>query len=245
MVYKRLERNLIQLDTVDSTNVYALNLIKQSVASTGTVVIAREQYSGKGQRSNVWTSMPGKNLTCSIVLFPTLDSKHIFYLNIVVSLAVRKTLQDLGIEAMIKWPNDILVKGKKIAGILVENQIQGQKIESAIAGLGLNVNQKTFDKLPNATSVLLELGSEVELNDVFDQYYGYLDFYYNLLLESNFDLLLKHYYTHLYLKDRLSRFRDLNGEFDGVILGIEDSGFLLIQREDGKRRYDIKELAYV
>ncbi|MCB9223006.1 MAG: biotin--[acetyl-CoA-carboxylase] ligase [Crocinitomicaceae bacterium] len=245
MVFKRLERNLIQLDSVDSTNDHAAHLVRSSSVSSGTIVIAREQYSGRGQRSNVWTTEAGKNLTCSIILFPTISAKHSFYLNIIVSLAVRKTLEDLKIQAKIKWPNDILVNGKKIAGILVDNQLQGDKIAVSIAGLGLNVNQKHFEGLTEATSVINELSREIELMDVFDQFYSYLDFYYNLLLESNFELLKKHYYNHLYLINEEHDFEDSNGQFTGKIIGIDENGFLQIQTESGKRSFDIKEVKYL
>lgn len=244
MVYKRLERILIQLESVDSTNDHAAQLLKSSSVSSGTVVIAREQFAGRGQRTNVWTTQAGKNLTCSVILFPAIPAKHSFYLNVVVSLAVRKLLEDLGLEAQIKWPNDILVGGKKIAGILIDNQIQGTKISSSIAGLGLNVNQESFENVPNATSIFIERGEDIDVMDVFDQFYAYLDFYYNLLLESNVDLLKKHYYNYLYLKDVSSRFSDKNGDFEGVIRGVDENGFLLIESGSEKRSYDIKEVTY-
>lgn len=245
MVYKRLERILIQLDSVDSTNDHAAQLLKSSSVSSGTVVIARKQFAGRGQRTNVWTTQPGKNLTCSVILFPAIPTTHSFYLNVVVSLAVRKLLEDLGIHAQIKWPNDILVDLKKIAGILVDNQVQGNRIATSIVGLGLNVNQVDFKNVPNATSILNERKEEIDLMDVFDQFYGYLDFYYNLLLESNFDLLKKHYYNHLYLKDVNAKFEDANGEFQGVIEGVDEDGFLQIKTENGKRKYDVKGVKYL
>jgi BirA family biotin operon repressor/biotin-[acetyl-CoA-carboxylase] ligase len=244
MVYKRLERILIQLDSVDSTNDHAAILLKASSLSSGTVVVAREQHSGRGQRSNVWTTEPGKNLTCSVILFSGIKAKYSFYMNIIASLAVRKTLEDLGVSSKIKWPNDILVGEKKIAGILIDNQIQGKSIASSILGLGLNVNQKNFPAKIIATSIILEKEVEVDVLDVLDQFYGYLDFYYNLLMESNINILLKHYYNHLYKLNENAEFEDSEGRFNGQIIGVDENGFLLIQTTSGKKSYDIKEIKY-
>ena len=244
MVYKRLERFLIQLDNVDSTNAYAINLLRTGSVVNGTVVLAHHQHNGRGQRSNTWTTEPGKNLTCSIILLPDLPAKDSFYLNVVTALAIRKSLEDLGLNAKIKWPNDILIGEKKVCGILIENQISGDKISNSVVGIGLNVNQDNFTHLPQGTSIKRALNNAVEIQDVFDQVYGYLDFYYNLLCESNFELLLKHYYQHLYLLGIPSRFKDELGEFEGVILGIDDFGRLLVQRGSEKKSYQIKEIAY-
>ena len=123
MVYKRLQRLLIQLDAVDSTNDFAIDMMKSKVVSSGTIVLTNDQQKGRGQRSNTWTAEPGKNLTFSLILCEAIPVKCSFYLNIAASLAVRKVLSDLQIDAKIKWPNDILVNGKKICGILIENQI--------------------------------------------------------------------------------------------------------------------------
>lgn len=246
MVYKRLERILIQLDAVDSTNDYAAALLKSTKVSSGTSIVTKQQQKGRGQRSNMWTSQSGKNLTFSTIFFSALAVRQSFYLNIAVSLAVRKALEDLKIVAKIKWPNDILVGGKKICGILIENQISGDKINSSILGVGLNVNQKTFEDLPNATSIYEEIKEEIELLDIFDQLFGYLDFYLDLLQGSHFELLKKHYYQHLFQINELSNYQDAAGEFLGTILGINEDGLLLVQKEgtETKREYDLKELIY-
>ena len=246
MVYKRLESILIQLDAVDSTNDYAAALLKSTKVSSGTSIVTNQQQKGRGQRSNVWTSQSGKNLTFSTIYFSDLLARQSFYLNIAVSVAVRKALEDLKIIAKIKWPNDILVNGNKICGILIENQISGDKINSSILGVGLNVNQKEFGELPNATSIYGELKKEIEVMEVFDQLYGYLDFYLDLLHESNFELLKKHYYEHLFQINEPGDYEDTSGEFRGTIQGINEDGLLLIQKEgsDSKSKYDLKELTY-
>lgn len=245
MVYKRLERILIQLDTVDSTNDYAADLIKSSFVENGTTVLTDHQRLGRGQRSALWTAEPGKNLTCSTIIFPEIDASRAFYLNIIAALAVRKTLSDLGIDAKIKWPNDVLIGQKKICGILVENVISGNKVNSSIIGVGLNINQKSFHESFKATSLLLEKNQEFDISDIFNQYFGYLDFYLNLLCESNFALLKKHYYEHFYRLGTISNFESDGITFKAEVLGIIDSGLLLLKVDGIEESFDIKEVKYL
>lgn len=245
MVYKRLERFLIQLDKVDSTNDYAADLIKSSFVKNGTTVLTDHQLKGRGQRSALWTAEPKKNLTCSTIIFPNIPAAKAFYLNIIAALAVRKTLSDLGLEAKIKWPNDILVDSKKICGILVENVISGANINSSIIGIGLNVNQEIFSDQFKATSLKLESGNEMELKDIFDQYFGYLDFYLNLLCDSHFNLLLNQYYEHFYRHLENSAFEIDGAITQGKIIGITESGLLQVEIAGTKKAFDIKELKYL
>ena len=245
MVYKRLERILVQLETVDSMNSYAANLIKTTQVSEGLTVLSKSQIKGRGQRSSVWTSENEKNLTFSTILFPTIDVKHNFYLSIVASLAVSKALRDLDLQVKIKWPNDILVNNKKICGILIENIISGDVIGSSVIGIGLNINQQLFDDLPDATSVFLEKGITIEPKDIFDQIYGYLDFYYNLLLESNFQLLKKHYYEQMYRKDELGDYMSQGIQFSAYLEGVDESGRLQLKVENERKFYDLKEIKFI
>jgi len=245
MVYKRLERFLVQLETVDSTNSYAADLIKTTQVVEGLTVLSKSQIKGRGQRSSVWTSENEKNLTFTTIFFPALNVKHSFYLSIVASLSVSKALRDLNLQAEIKWPNDILVNRKKICGILIENVISGKEIGSSLIGIGINVNQESFNDLPDATSIMIEKGVIIEPIDVFDQIYGYLDFYYNLLLESNFKLLKKLYYDQLYRKDMLGDYMSGGVQFSAHLQGIDESGRLQLKVGDELRSYDLKEIKFI
>jgi BirA family transcriptional regulator, biotin operon repressor / biotin---[acetyl-CoA-carboxylase] ligase len=244
MAYKRLERFLIQLDTVDSTNDYASKLLRSKSVKSGTLIVANHQHNGKGQRSSVWTTEGGKNLTASLIIVSKITIKHSFYLNIISSLSVRKALKDLGIHSKIKWPNDILIGEKKVCGILIENQISGEYIVSSIVGIGVNVNQKEFTNLTKATSIINELDLEINLQELLDQIYGYFDFYLDHLLNFNVELLKKLYYEHLYLLNDWSDFEDVNGLFKGKIEGIDTNGRLLILTDNGQKTFDMKEVSY-
>lgn len=142
---------LIHLDTVDSTNDYLKRaLLDRPDLPEYTVITAREQSAGRGQRGHRWDARPGENLTLTLLLRPATlleDGGSLFDLNILTALAVRETLIDhLGLPDAIKvkWPNDILVEGRKICGILIENSFLADRLDASIIGIGINVLQEHF-----------------------------------------------------------------------------------------------------
>ena len=173
------------LPSCHSTNEIAQDLLL-SGAEEGTIIITDDQFSGKGQRGNVWHSEIGQNLTFSIILKPEfLSPKDQFAITMITSLALKNCLEDwLPGEIDIKWPNDIYFKGKKIAGLLIENVLRGNGFESCVIGIGLNVNQNKFGFGLNATSMALELGSDQQLNDVFNSLMKYFDQNYTTLKQT-------------------------------------------------------------
>jgi BirA family biotin operon repressor/biotin-[acetyl-CoA-carboxylase] ligase len=146
---------LIKLDAIDSTNEFLKGLSSNQLLENFTVVTAEIQTKGKGQMGAVWDSEPSKNLIMSVLItdFVT-DINQIFDVNIAISLAVIKALEDFDIpELSIKWPNDIMSYHKKIGGILIENTIKSDGSINSIVGLGLNINQMNFENLPKASSL--------------------------------------------------------------------------------------------
>ncbi len=249
MNLKHLTFNKIFLDEVDSTNSFLIDLNKSNQQPEGTIIIANHQIKGKGQRGNNWLTEKGQNLTFSIVLYPQLNVKYSFYLNIISALSVNKTLKDLNLASKIKWPNDILIHHNKIAGILVENVISSLKITQSVIGIGLNVNQINFKDELKATSIKKEGGVAIKKEDVLNQIYQYFDFYYDLLLQSNFDLLLKLYYKELFWFKEVGHFIDLksNLPFKGQIEGINKNGKLRIKDLSNQniKLFDLKEVRFV
>ncbi len=144
---------------LDSTNACAGRLLSQIRPKPGTIIIAGFQTSGRGQINKGWHSAPGLNLCLSCIIYPDIRPQDQFQISAAVSLAVRDTVLALITHrnVTIKWPNDIYVNDKKIAGILIQNSIQGNKITNCVAGIGLNVNETEFPvELPNPTSLKLE-----------------------------------------------------------------------------------------
>jgi BirA family transcriptional regulator, biotin operon repressor / biotin---[acetyl-CoA-carboxylase] ligase len=240
-------KNIVELDVVDSTNNYASDLVTKNNALEGTVVVAHYQGSGKGQRGNVWTSEPGKNLTFSLVLKPKkVSPSEAFVISKIVSLAICKYLDTVVEEdVFIKWPNDIYVGQKKICGILIENQFKGKKFESSIIGIGLNVNQSNFQNLPRVTSLILELKKELELRSVLDDLLKSIEICYLRLQREGVSMIHEEYLVNLLFIDEMRRYKTSQGEIIGKIVNVLSNGKVEIETKEGQLfNFDIKELAF-
>jgi BirA family biotin operon repressor/biotin-[acetyl-CoA-carboxylase] ligase len=236
---------LIKLDAINSTNEFLKGISTQQNTENFTVVTAENQTNGKGQRGAVWNSEVGKNLIMSVLVKDFLiHTNAIFNLNIVFSLAVISTLKKKNIpDLSIKWPNDILSANKKIGGILIENSIKSDGSIHSIVGLGLNVNQTNFDRLPKASSLAEITGIEFFKEDLL------LDIITNLeknVTESknNPEALRQQFVDLLYKKDFPMPFTNQKEEkFMGIIQGISPIGRLRVLLEDDSvAEFDIKEI---
>ncbi|MCF8464570.1 MAG: biotin--[acetyl-CoA-carboxylase] ligase [Flavobacteriales bacterium] len=229
---------IIRLERVDSSNNYARTHVRDKMPIEGTVIVVGEQTAGRGQRSNSWVTEPKKNLTCSFILRPVfLAAKDQFLLSAAVALAVSDTvfelLPDKAVE--IKWPNDVLVDGKKIAGILIENTLRGINLENSIIGIGLNVNQVEFPSGINATSVQLISEQETDLETVLQLLNSYLEKYYLQLREGRFEHILHQLNTNLFGVGN-DRNLTVNGTLETVsIIGVRHTGELELERANGSR----------
>lgn len=229
-----------------STNEELLSRLKKDEVPEGLVIHTDHQLAGKGQRGNAWMSEPGRNLLFSLLLKPkTLSIKHSFYLNIISGLAVSAVLSEhYGLVAELKWPNDVYVKDQKIAGILVETTLVGHLVESAIVGVGLNVNQSHFS-LPTATSLLLALGKSINRNNLLEQIISKIEGYYLLLKSSALEKIQREYYDKMRWRGELHYFKDEHGSFEGEIIGIDETGRLLIKTHQAMRRFDVKQITFL
>jgi BirA family transcriptional regulator, biotin operon repressor / biotin---[acetyl-CoA-carboxylase] ligase len=239
-------KNLVFVPECHSTNTLALQLTQQPGFADGSVVITSNQTAGRGQRGNTWVVQAGVNLTFSVILKPSfLAVKDQFFLTIFASLAVRDFLRErLDLPVYIKWPNDILVQHKKICGILIENQIHGMYIQSAIIGIGLNVNQVEFS-FQHATSLKTLTMQEVNLNDGLHGLLHYIEIRYMQLKQGKSSLLKEEYLGALFWKDERHVFSSAGATFTGVIDGIDDHGKLSVKTDDGIRSFEVKELSYL
>lgn len=240
-----LGKKIIQIESVDSTNNYIANLMNVGKIQHGTVILAEEQKNGKGQRGSKWLSNPGENLIFSMFLdTATLSVNHQFLLTEFVSVSVCNVLRKVGVDSVIKWPNDIFVNKKKIAGILIENQIKGSYLNGTIVGIGLNVNQIHFGDL-NATSIKIEKGVFFLVQEFVFLLLHEMNTNWDLIQESNFKILEQQYLNHLWLLNQKSIYTDKNGEFEGIVEGVDENGKLIIKRDDSFFRYDLKEISFV
>ena len=160
--------NIIKLNAIDSTNSYLINLSKEVKLEDPTIVITNKQTKGRGQHGTSWQSVPQQSLLFSMFKrFEDLPSNKISSITYAVSLGVENALKKCKIpNIVIKWPNDIMSRSKKMAGILIENQIKQGNVVSSVIGLGINVNEEKFKSLPQATSMFLATGNKFDLNEV-------------------------------------------------------------------------------
>lgn len=217
-------------------------------AHHGTVITAREQTAGRGQRGNSWEAEPGKNLSFSILIEPeSLRADRQFELSMAVALAVSDSIDSLlgrqgsAERTSVKWPNDIYVGDKKICGILIENSLCGMEIERSIAGIGINVNQKIFlSDAPNPVSVIHFTGKETELGQFLEEVCA------NILIEcENIDSnsLLPRYMARMWRGSGQWPFREPGGDvFEASIAGVAPDGMLTLSNG---RTYAFKEIAFV
>lgn len=212
----------------------------------GYLVYTDYQLHGKGQRGSTWTSEPGKNLLFSVLLRPeTLLSKEAYLVNITVALALADCLNSRFEKPFeIKWPNDIYVDGQKIAGILVETTIKSKNVATAVVGIGLNVNQRAF-LLPTATSLFLKTGREIDREGLLEDFLIVLEKHYTLLRNGSVPKLLSDYYQVMRWRGEPHTFEDSGGAFEGEILGVGESGRLLVRANRQIRRFDIKEIRFL
>ena len=233
-------------DTLDSTNVYAAELIANKKPSSGTVIDTAHQTHGHGQKDRKWWSPARLNITLSVILRPEwLLIERQFLLNVMTSLALVRTIQEYTTRKVeVKWPNDVYVKGKKISGILIQNGIQGKKIQHSIIGIGLNVNQRIWpDDVQNPTSLSLISKSEINLEPVKEKLLSNLGLEYQHI-KSKPDTAIKRYVDLLYKKNILTTFYLDQEEVQGVIKTIDDYGRLIIETEQGSRTFNLGEISF-
>lgn len=204
----------------------------------GTLVVADSQNMGKGRRGRGWISPPGTTISMSIGLKPAFSPDKASMLTLVMALAVQKAVSQIaGVTAMIKWPNDIVVNKKKVCGILTEMNAQPDYIEYVIIGVGINVNQTSFDQeiANTASSLLVETGEEQSRSEIVAKTMDYFEQYYEIF-EKTCDLsaLLEDYNEVLVNRDAKVRVLDPKGEFDGIARGINEAGELMVETEDGQ-----------
>lgn len=215
----------------------------------GDVVWANFQTAGRGQRGHVWHSQKGENLTFSVVLEPSFVAiPEQFSVSEVVALSLVDMLAECGIEAKIKWTNDIYVGDKKLVGILIEHSLASTTLRRTIVGVGINVNQTEFDSsIPNPVSMAQLLGKQLDAEDVLKCFIKHLQRNYESLREGAKSELHERYNNLLYRKNEWHTYALPSGEkFRAKIVGTAPSGALCLENEQGETKdYLFKEVEFV
>jgi BirA family biotin operon repressor/biotin-[acetyl-CoA-carboxylase] ligase len=219
------------LPTTDSTNNHAMNEARLGQTSDGAAYFALDQYQGKGQRDKTWNSKPGENIILSVVKDCSgLDLNNQFQLSVAVALACFDFFSAYaGDETRIKWPNDIYWRDRKAGGILIENMVKSDRWDKAIIGMGININQTTFDTIEGKPVSLKQItGKSFDPISLAKELCQHLEHRFLVLENKPFDQLLSAYNDQLYKKDELVPFKRNNILFQAKVNGVDKDGHLLI-----------------
>ena len=234
-----MENKIIYYKQLDSTNTKLTELAREG-ADHGTVVVADAQTAGKGRRGRTWESPAGENIYMSVLLRPTFDASLAPMLTLCMAYSVAKVLEAKGFEDVkIKWPNDLVINGKKVCGILTEMQMNGSQIESVIVGVGINVNVQAFPEelISKATSLYLEgkrkINQEELIKEVVEEFFSV---YGQFCEEKDLSFIQDKYNELLINKGKEVRVLEPENEYTAYAKGISRTGELLVVMEDGTEK---------
>lgn len=239
----------LDFESLPSTNLYARELL-DSRPPEGTLIHSLQQPEGKGLAGNSWYAEPHNNLSFSLILYPkTISGRDIFSLNILVSIALLNSLQELypNYPFRIKWPNDLLLNEKKIAGILIENTWKNEHLHACIVGIGLNLNTQSFPSaLRNkAGSLILETGIRIEADHFLNSFCSHFEALYLQSRSQTPDFKKQEYLSALWRYQEWATYEWGGKSQEGMIIGVDPSGKLALQTKDNQVLYfDLKEIVY-
>lgn len=230
-------RTVVYFDEIDSTNTRA-KLIAEEGAVHGTLVVAEQQNAGKGRRGRAWTSPKGSGIWMTLILKPNILPQSASMVTLIAALAIAKSIKKrYDLDAKIKWPNDIVVNGKKVCGILTEMSSDIETINHIVIGMGINANTQTFpeDIQDKATSISREKENETIarsslIADIMEEMENLLDTFFET---ENLAFMKEEYEDYLVNIDRKVRILEPKSEYTGTALGIETNGDLIVKLEDG------------
>ncbi|WP_139925827.1 biotin--[acetyl-CoA-carboxylase] ligase [Hymenobacter sp. DG01] len=241
-------QQLVWLPECPSTNTEAYQLAVQNRATDGCCVITDKQTAGRGQRGNQWEAAPGENLTLSVVWHPGfLPAADQFLLSQAVALAVHDWLVTLlgpDPALRVKWPNDIFFGHQKLGGILIENTLNGPKIQHSIVGIGLNINQRQFE-VPTATSLGCLTGRAYTLPALVARLLESLERRYLQLRSGKVGALRAEYLRVLYRFQEEHEYEAAGRRFRGQIVGVDETGRLAVATKGELHYFDLKEIRYI
>lgn len=248
-------RNIKYLESCESTNSLALQECLEKEIEEGFCYIANHQTNGRGQRGNGWDSKKGDNLLLSIVLKPTLNANQQFYLSKSIACGIVKGLNqwakihlNKSLPFSVKWPNDIYVEDKKIGGILIENQWNAGNWIHSIVGIGLNINQEHFGDLrASSLKSYSKLSEPIEKGEVFNFICTSIEYFYKKNSPENFAFIDEQYHSYLMRLNEWHLYQEVENSqvIDGKIIQVNEQGLLLMEKQNGYKLYDLKEIIFI
>jgi len=234
----RLGSTLLRFDSLPSTNDLAREMAAEG-AVEGVSVLARTQTAGRGRQGRAWSSPAGAGLYFSVILRPALKPAESTVITFAAAVAVAETLAtDFNLTADIKWPNDVMTGGRKISGILVETAVEGERLQYAVLGIGVNLGQRDFpgELRQTATSVFIESGKQVEPDEFLSPLIDKLEHWYRMAISDPRAVTERWQKLSSYARDCPVRVRLPDGELDAVTRGLTEAGALIIELGNGERR---------
>lgn len=234
-------KKVFYIEETDSTNIHAKRLAEKEVLH-GLLVLTEVQTQGKGRRGKSWVSPKGSGIWMSIILKPDISPYHASMLTLIAALAVNQAIREkTNLTSYIKWPNDIVVNGKKVCGILTEMSSETDLIHYVIIGMGINVNtekitseEKSEDLDKKATSLYLESGKKIKRSLLVQSIMEYLEIYYDKFLETqDLSLVIEDYNQMLVNIEKKVVVQEKQSTLEGIAKGINKNGELLIQTKSG------------
>ncbi|MFA7493362.1 MAG: biotin--[acetyl-CoA-carboxylase] ligase [Proteiniphilum sp.] len=243
------DRRIVRLEETESTNLYLKQLAREEQLEEGSMVIADFQTVGRGQMGNSWFSSKGENLLFSLLIYPKdILANEQFIISRIASLAVKNTLDQFTDDIRIKWPNDIYWKEQKIAGILIENDIEGKYMGNSVIGVGININEQSFPSdLSNPVSLLQITGVVHDRDYILNIFQREFFLLYRDFQQGEIKAIEDEYMLDLYRVNGYYEYEDENGRFTAEIDDVLPSGHLVLRTmETGEeRKYAFKEVAFV
>jgi BirA family transcriptional regulator, biotin operon repressor / biotin---[acetyl-CoA-carboxylase] ligase len=239
---KKLENDFLKksfvFDDVDSTNATAKDLAKAG-AEEGTVVIARSQSHGRGRFERSWESPEG-GVYLSLILRPGVSRQKTPLLSFIAALAVTKTINEYGIHATIKWPNDVRVNGRKIAGVLLESEGDGLTINYVVVGIGINLTidlkRLSTEIQTRSTSLLNELRRPVDYHDFLKNLFMMFEHYYLVFQKQHYGEIIDEWKAHSDTLGKNVRVKTMTETLQGTAVDVDQSGFLLLWTANGETK---------
>ena len=232
-------KEVLYFDTIDSTNTKAQELAEKGYPS-GTLVVADKQESGKGRRGRSWVSPSGTGIFMTLMIKPDINPNNASMLTLVAALAVAKAITSVtGEKALIKWPNDIVVNGKKVCGILTEMNAQFDYINHIVVGIGINVHNESFPEEISqmASSLMIEAGGKrFHRAQIIAETMSYFEQYYDTFLKTqDLSALVREYDELLVNRNKSVRVLDPKEPFDGKAMGITPKGELIVDTWESRK----------
>lgn len=242
---KIIGKKVHYFEEISSTNIVAKQFVNEG-ASEGTIVIADIQTKGRGRKNRTWSSPMG-GLWFSVILYPKIPPERAMLVTMTASISVAKAIDDqTKIKPTIKWPNDLLIDGKKVCGILTELDAEIDKINYSIVGIGLNANNDIDRELRDiAISIKQKIGHEISKVNLLKDILKNLDVYYNKLISGDIDFIRNIWFSYSNIIGRKIKIIGEKEIISGTVVEIDDSGCLIVETKKGKQRIVSGDITYL